>query len=63
MTIMSKYELMTVADAKSPIYLQANGIKINETGDIIFYDVDINGEQEIVYAYSSRYWNSVKLVE
>ena len=60
--IINKYEL-TVDGHPTPLYLQSHGMKINESGTIIFYDIDNQDEQEIVYAYSPSFWNSVKLVE
>lgn len=59
---MSKYELLVIRD-ESPIYLQASGMRILENGTLTFYDLDHSGVEEIVYAYSSTYWNCVKLVE
>lgn len=59
--LMNKYEV-NVEGSRNPLYIQSHGVSI-EHGVAIFYDVDSAGEKEVIYSFSSAYWNAIKLVE
>lgn len=62
MNVMNKYEVF-VEGQNTPLYLQAHGVDINPSGVATFYDVDGQGDKEVVYSFSPSYWNQIKLVE
>jgi hypothetical protein len=62
MAIINKYEI-TIEGKSAPEYIQSHGMEIGTSGVAIFYDIDPQGDKEIIYAYSPAFWNQIKLVD